>query len=139
MTRRESYLSSLLVLFTESADLQALGVAFERSIFDAVGRGEGRVVVVSRGRDQLVDTNIGRTARRCIVNVSAVVHAGVPETAADEVFTLTHPIVMRFVAANVVGIQEIGTDEPRSAAVDGGIGVLTMQYAIEYQTAPDAL
>lgn len=139
MTQRESYLSDLLATFTGDAALQALGVGFERSIFDAVSRGEGRIVVVSRGRDALLDTNVGRVTRRCIVNVSAIVHDGVPETAGDEIFALTHPIVMRFTAAGIVGVQEIGTDEPRSAAVDGGIGVLTMQYAIEYQTAPDAL
>jgi hypothetical protein len=139
MTQRETYLQQLVAALAADADLKQLGVTLGRSIWHAARRQGGRVLVVSRGQDVPVDTNIGRTTRNCVVMLSAVVWAPTPDTEADEIFALTHPVVMRFSADGLLGITEVPTSEPQVGDEDGGMGILTMQYAIEYQTAPDAL
>ncbi|KWC82760.1 hypothetical protein WL58_17980 [Burkholderia cepacia] len=137
--KRESYVRALVALMEGDAELQAQGVVVERSIFDAISREEGRVLVISRGRDVVVDDNIARVTRRCELLLSAVIRASAPDAAADEIFERTHPIVKSFAADDLLGIVEVESDEPRTASSEGGIGVLTMKYTFEYQTATNAL
>lgn len=139
MTKRSTYLTGLAAALTAAAGLEQLGVTVGRSIWHAAQRQGGRVLVVSRGRDVPVDTNIGYTTRNCIVLLSAIVWSELPDDEADEIFALSHPIVMGFAADGIIGITEGPTNEPQVGTEDGGMGILTMQYAIEYRTAPNAL
>lgn len=138
-SKRETYVQSLVDRLRADAELSTQGVILERSIFDAIDRNEERVLVVSRGRDVVVDTNIGRATRRCELLLSVVIRASAPDAAADEIFARTHPIVMGFDADDLEGIVEIETDEPRTTSAEGGVGVLTMKYMFEYQTATNEL
>ncbi len=138
-TSRSTYLRGLADALAADAGLQQLGVLLGRSIWYAAPRKGGRVLIVSRGRDVAVDTNIGRTTRNCIVLLSAIVWSPTPDDEADEIFALSHPVVMGYSADGMLGITEGPTLEPQVGDEDGGMGILTMQYAIEYQTAPNAL
>ena len=138
-TKREMYMRDLVALVEADVELQAQGVIVERSIFDAISREEGRVLVISRGRDVMVDDNIGRVTRRCELLLTAVIRASAPDGAADEIFERTHPMVMSFSADDLLGVVEVESDEPRTASSEGGVGVLTMKYTLEYQTATKAL
>ncbi|WP_321891704.1 hypothetical protein [Paraburkholderia tropica] len=137
-TRRESYVEALMQLLSADAQLQALGVRVERSIYDAVGSNEPLVLVVHRGRD-VPTPDIGVTTRECIFMLTAVVRDAAPDRASDSIFELAHPLVMNFDAAGLMGVLEGPTDEPRAADAEGGIGVVTLQYIFQYQTPTDAL
>jgi hypothetical protein len=139
MTAREAYLQGLFAALSADPGLQALGVRFGRSIWHAVRRAEGPTLVVSRGRDVPVDTNIGRTTRKLVLMVSAVVWSSTPDNESDRIFELSHPVVMRFGTDGIAGVEEGPTGEPQTGDEDGGIGIYTMQYAVTYQTATDAL
>ncbi|WP_322105854.1 hypothetical protein [Paraburkholderia sp. J41] len=137
-TRRESYVEALMHALSADAQLQALGVKVERSIYDAVSSDEPRVLVVHRGRDTPTP-DIGVTTRACIFMLTAVVRDAAPDRASDSIFELAHPVVMRFDADGLMGVLEGPTDEPRAADAEGGIGVVTIQYLFQYQTPPEAL
>ncbi|MBY4866778.1 hypothetical protein K6W76_09685 [Burkholderia anthina] len=138
-TKRETIIQGLFADLQADLGSAAPDVLFERSIFDAIDRNERRVLVVSRGRDVLVDSNIGRASRKCELLLSVVIRASSPDAAADEIFERTHPIVMAYDAEDLLGIEEVETDEPRTTSAEGGVGVLTMKYTFEYQTATNAL
>lgn len=138
-TYRTTYLQALAAALSADAGIQQLGVKIGRSIWYAAQRQGGRVLVVSRARDVPVDTNIGYTTRNCIVLLSAIVWSEQAADEADEIFALSHPIVMNFMADGIIGVTEGPTGEPQVGTDDGGMGILTMQYAIEYRTAPNAL
>ncbi|MFM0479112.1 hypothetical protein PQQ81_01135 [Paraburkholderia strydomiana] len=138
-TVREGFVSSIMASLGADEQLQADGVVVKRSIYEAIGSEEPRVVVVHRGRDPVLASTIGRTTRQCELLITAVVRDGAPDQAADSIFERAHPIVMGLDGPSVVGIEEIATDEPDAADIDGGVGVMTMRYAIQYQTAPDSL
>ncbi|MGN7985146.1 hypothetical protein [Burkholderia sp. 22313] len=133
-TLRERFIEQLMTAFSADERLHQQGVVVERSLFAAFEASEPRVIVVHRGSDPVVDENIGVTTRECGVAVSAVVHADAPDLAADAMFEVTHPIVMRFQADGLIGVREAGTDEPQAGDVDGGVGVVTMRYLFLYQT-----
>jgi hypothetical protein len=137
-TLREIFIEALMTRLRQDDELQARGVHFRRSIFSAVDSEEPFVIAVHRGGDPLVDENIGRVTRECIVMVTGV-RDPAPDQAADRLFERTHPLVMGFDAAGVLGVREIGTGEPEVADFDGGVGVVTMRYSIQYQTRPDSL
>lgn len=137
-TRRESYVADLMAQLAASADLQALGVTVERSLFDAISNSEGSVLVVHRGRDTPV-SSLGVTDRQCVVMLTAVVRDAAPDRAADSIFEAAHPIVMGFDADRLLGVTEGPTGEPQAGDVEGGVGVITIQYLLQYQTAPNSL
>ncbi|WP_240648448.1 hypothetical protein [Pararobbsia silviterrae] len=122
----------------DDAQLQAIDVQIERSVFDAVSGSEARVLVVHRGRD-VPTQDIGVTTRECIVMLTAVVRDTAPDRAADEIFERAHPVVMAFDAPGLLGVTEGPTDEPRAADVEGGVGVITVQYVFQYQTPTASL
>jgi hypothetical protein len=138
-TNRSTYLRGIADALAADTGLKQLGVVLGRSVWYAAPRTRGRVLVVSRGRDVVVDTNIGRTTRNFIMSLSAIVWSPTPDDEADEIFSLSHPVVMSYSADGMLGITEGPTLEPQVGDEDGGMGILTMQYAIEYQTAPNAL
>jgi hypothetical protein len=138
-TIREGFVSSIMNALNSDAQLQSDGVVVERSIYEAVGSEQPKVVVVSRGRDVVLASTIGRTTRQCDLLVSAVVRDPAPDRAADVIFERSHPIVMAFDGPDVVGIEEVGTDDPENADIDGGVGIVTMRYTIQYQTSPQSL
>lgn len=138
-TRRETYVAGLMPQLAANAGLLDLGVLVERSIFEAINRGERRVLVVRRGRDVPVDTNIGRTTRQCVMMLTAVVRDSAPDRAADDIFEFAHPVVMAFEAPALLGVTEGPTSEPQVDGDEGGVGVITIQYVFQYQTAPDSL
>ncbi|MFM0192417.1 hypothetical protein PQQ65_04945 [Paraburkholderia strydomiana] len=138
-TTREGFVSSIMASLGADEQLQADGVVVKRSIYEAIGSDEPRVVVVHRGRDPVLASTIGRTTRQCELLITAVVRDSAPDQAADSIFERAHPIVMAFDGPSVVGIEEVATEEPDAADIDGGVGVMTMRYAIQYQTAPDSL
>ncbi|ALP62394.1 hypothetical protein [Paraburkholderia caribensis] len=138
-TIRETFVSSIMDALKSDAQLQSSGVVVERSIYEAVDREEPKVVVVSRGRDIVLASTIGRTTRQCDLLVSAVVRDPAPDRAADVIFERSHPIVMAFDGPEIVGVEEVTTDEPETADIDGGVGIVTMRYTIQYQTPPNSL
>jgi hypothetical protein len=138
-TIREGFVSSIMDALKADDQLQTDGVVVERSIYEAVNSEEPKVVVVSRGRDIVLASTIGRTTRQCDLLVSAVVRDPAPDRAADAIFERSHPLVMAFDAQDIVGIEEVTTDEPETADIDGGVGIVTMRYTIQYQTSPQSL
>jgi hypothetical protein len=137
-TRRESYVAALMAQLAGSAALRALGVTVERSVFEAISSHEGSVLVVHRGRDTPV-SSLGVTDRQCVLMLTAVVRDASPDRAADSIFEAAHPIVMGFDADRLLGVTEGPTGEPQAGDVEGGVGVITIQYLLQYQTAPNSL
>lgn len=138
-TRRESYVAALMSLLEADPGLQALGTTLKRSIAEAIDSGESPALVVHRGRDVVADSNIGRTTRSCALMLTAVVRDPAPDRAADELFEFAHPILMHFDADGLVGVNEETTDEPETAEIEGGVGVVTLHYTVLYQTNTDSL
>ena len=136
----ETYIDSLTALFAGNADLQALGVTVHESVDDAFDASEPRALVVDCGAVPALDpSTIGRTTRAIELALIAVVRGNPPRRAASAVFEITHPLVLAFDAPGVLGVTEVGRDRPDVIGAENGIGVITMRYAIQYQSAPDAL
>ncbi|MDE1011270.1 MAG: hypothetical protein OSB38_36970 [Paraburkholderia fungorum] len=138
-TMREGFVSSIMGAIRADEQLQGSGVNVERSIYAAIDSSEPKVVVVHRGRDPVLASTIGRTTRQCDLLVTVVVRDPAPDQAADAIFERTHPIVMAFNGPGVVGVEEVSTDEPETADIEGGVGIVTMRYTIQYQTTPASL
>lgn len=138
-TMRESFVAMIMDSLKSDEQLQLDSVVVERSIYAAIDSSEPRVVVVHRGRDPVLASSIGRTTRQCDLLVTVVVRDAAPDQAADTIFERTHQIVMAFDAPGVVGVEEVATDEPETADIEGGVGIVTMRYTIQYQTSPNSL
>lgn len=138
-TMREGFVASIMDSLKVDPQLLAGNVLVERSIYAAIDSTEPKVVVVHRGRDPVLAATIGRTTRQCELLITAVVRDAAPDQAADDIFERSHQIVMGFDGPGVVGVEEVSTDEPETADLEGGVGVVTMRYTIQYQTSPDSL
>ncbi len=132
MTRRETYIQGLIAALAAAPGLSA---KVERSVVVAFNRSESPVLVVHRGSEAL-ENSLGDddTYRTCEILISVVARSDVPDQVADEVMEVAHPVIMAYMAAGVIQMQEMGTDAPVFAQADSKACLMTTRYVIQYLT-----
>lgn len=129
MTLRETYIQGLI---NTLRSVPAFPAGVERSISIAFTREESPVLVVHRGAEQIGNTIGGDTDRECEILVSVISRGDSPETEADEVMALAHPLIMSFKAVGMMLMEEVGTSAPLYSNTDGMACMLTSRYKIHY-------
>ncbi len=132
MTLRESYIQGLIAMLAADP-----GVSFgvERSISIAFTREESPVLVVHRGAEELENSLGDDTERQCEILVSVISRSSTPESDADDVMAIAHPLVMQYQAAGIVQMEETGTNAPLYSNTDGMACMITARYKIQYSTS----
>lgn len=131
MTLRESYIQGLMAALQAVPSFPAL---VERSVVVAFSRAESPVLVVHRGAEDLENTMGDDTYRTCEILVSVVARSDAPDQVADEVMEVAHPVIMAYMGARMLQMQELGTNAPVFAQADSKACLMTTRYGIQYVT-----
>jgi len=131
MTLRESYIQGMIAAL---AAVTGFPAKVERSISIAFSREESPVLVVHRGAEDLENTLGDDTYRTCEILVSVISRSDVPDQVADDVMAVAHPVIMAYQAANLIQMQEMGTNAPVFSNADSQACMMTTRYSIQYCT-----
>lgn len=136
MTARESYIQGLIAMFSAASGFPAL---VERSVSIAFSREESPVLVVHRGAETPDNSKMGVTDRSCEILVSVITRSDTPDKDADDILEVAHPLVLGYMAAGLIDVNEVATEAPRYANTDGQACMITVRYLFLYRTDRDSL
>ncbi|WP_059415602.1 hypothetical protein [Cupriavidus basilensis] len=139
-TKREEMAQRLYERLQAVPGLQALGLAFSRSLFAALDmRGKKRVLVVHHGKEQLGAESTAEIDRHAVLIVTIVTRDPDPDSLSEAAFALMHPAVMTFTDPALIDISELGTDAPSYDNLGGIVGARAVHYDFFYRTGRDSL
>jgi hypothetical protein len=132
MTLRESYIQGLIALLSGTVGFPA---KVDRSISIAFTREESPVLVIHRGAED-VENDLGDdTERQCEILVSVISRSNAPDSEADDVMDVAHPLVMGYAGTGILQVEEVGTNAPLYSNTNGMACMITARYRIQYSTS----
>ncbi|MFS8973861.1 hypothetical protein PO002_05005 [Cupriavidus necator] len=139
-TLRESYAGQLRALLEAEPALQALGVQFSRSVFEALDmRAIRYALVLHHGADAPGHETTGAVDRHSELLLTLMVRDTDPEPLAEAVLAIVHPLVMGFTAEQLIDVSELATDAPAYDHTGGMRLARTVHYDLFYRTQRSSL
>jgi hypothetical protein len=119
---------------------RTIDIGVERSMVLGFDGDEVATLVVHQGVDDPVTTDLGCVTNIVEIMVTAIVRDPMPDVLANQLFEISHPVIMGLVGlASLIQIEKGRTDAPMFTTADPNAVFLTMHYAFTYQTQPDSL
>ncbi|KAI3597710.1 hypothetical protein D8I24_6526 [Cupriavidus necator H850] len=139
-TLRESYAEQMRAALEAVPALQALGMRFSRSIFEALEmRATKYVLVLHHGADAPGHETTGAVDRHSELLVTLVVRDTDPDPLSEAALAIVHPVVMAFTAAQLIDVSELSTDAPAYDHTGGMRSARTVHYDLFYRTQRGSL
>lgn len=135
-TLRETFAAEIAALLETAADVDAV---VSRSLGDAFAQEEGDALVVHFGGEMPDHETMGVADRQSDIRISFIGRGAIPETRAEAVRKVVHPLVIGYTHAAIIDILDGPVDEPKYANGNMGLCMITAHYFIRYRTNDNSL